>query len=641
MPFNAYNYYQIGGINRKLNPFLTNPSDLRLVRNYRSTIFYTKEKRKGYTKFLDNPDSSKVYGLIHFKRADSTRRVLRLSGTSIYSYAITGSTWGAAVLTGWGKIADPMQIISTNTPAEGKLDATTDYIGQGFKVGTTGTFPSIQLLIQKTASPGTLTVEIRTDNAGSPSGSVVTNGSLTIAASAISTSLTWVYASFATAPSLTAGTQYHLVIYAAGVSGTNYYQLKNSTATVYADGVFKYSTNSGGTWAAASSGDLAFVLYRLGGCRTGHTVLNGSLILGNGGNQPVSYDGSSFTTLTAAPIARYWVTVANRAWAAGIDTNPSAVYFSKVNDPTSWANDANDISTGGVVYVDPDNNGQIVALDKKLGRIIVHKEFGKYKILLDEFGVPSDVIDLENNEPAANNWGIIASGEYNYYLRENGVYRDQSNLPEIISLPLGDLGTNITHTNLIDAVSGTLNDFIHWSVGNITETDRLKTKTYTNCVLTYNKRTEEWSLDSLAHAPTAYENWLHTDDKTRLFFGDSAGNTFVFDDATVDGAGLATSFAIEGELVWHPLRFGDPAASKDFDSIFVYSEPGVGAIVSVKDEDDEPIALGSLEGGFLSYHLPEEVQDERWIEVSILDNSRSGDSRIYGFTIEASPANRR
>lgn len=641
---NAFNYYQIGGNNRKLNPFLVNASDLRLVRNYRSIVYFAKDKRPGYTKFLDNPDTSKVYNLIHFKRNDTYRCVLRISGTSIYKYAFTGASWGAAARSNWGAVADQIQIISDTNDTSSRLDATTDRFAQGFTVSTNGTYPFIDVLLKKTGSPGNITVEIQTDNgAGKPSGVVVANGTLTITASSVTTSFAWVHAAFATAPTLTAGTQYHLVFYAASVSGAAYYDCRNATNDVYAGAlnIFQNSTNSGTTWGASAMGDMNFVIYIRTGARCGHTILNNKLLIGNGADQSLYYDGSAFTVNTAAPKAKYWLTMANRAWAAGVVTNPSALYYSKVNDPTSWTTDANDVSTGGVVYIDPDNNGSIIAIDKKVGRIIVHKEFGKYKILLDEFGVPSDVIDLESDEPTSSYWSIITSGEYNYYLRETGVYRDQGTLPELISLPLGDLATNVSYASAYDAVSGKDGDFLHWSVGSITETDRLDPKTYTNCVFTYNKRTEEWSLDTLAHAPTAYGRWRHTDSATRLFFGDSAGNTFVLDGAASDGAGLASPSPIEGELIWHPFRFGDPAASKDMGNIFVTAEPGVGAIVSIKSDGGDPETIGSLENGYLSVPLSEMSQDSRSIEVSILDTSRNAASRIYGFTVEATPQNRR
>ena len=87
------NLFQWGGLNRILNPFLIKQGDLKLCLNYNSDIVYAKKKRTGYSTFLDRPDSSQVYNLIPFDRADGSRMVLRISGTSIYKYAFSGSVW--------------------------------------------------------------------------------------------------------------------------------------------------------------------------------------------------------------------------------------------------------------------------------------------------------------------------------------------------------------------------------------------------------------------------------------------------------------------------------------------------------------------------------------------------------------------
>jgi hypothetical protein len=639
----AFNYYQIGGMNRKLNPFLVKPSDLRLVRNYVSNLFYTKEKRSGYKVFLDNPDSLQVYNLIYFKRNDGQKFTLRVSGTSIYTYSFTGATWGSATKTNWGAVADQIQIMNDTTDALALLNATTDRAAQGFKVGTTGTFPYIQLLIKKVGSPGAISLVLQTDTTGSPSGTPVTNGTLSIAAASVATSTSWVYSSFATAPSLTAGTQYHIVLSAASVDATNYYEVRNATNNVYANGVFKYSTNSGTNWSASSVGDMAFVLYRRAGVINDHTILNNKLIIGNGGDQTIYFDGSAFTAITAAPIAKYWVNIVGRAFCAGITTNPSAVYYSKVSDPTSWLNDAADVSTGGVFLVDPDNNGDIIGLERKAGRLLVHKESGIYKVIFDEYGNPSEVIDTEVNEPTISNSSIVNSGEYNYYLGRGSVFRDQGSTPEIVSLPLGDLAENVTYANGIACVAGVKGDFVYFSVGNITENDYFGGRTYSNCVFAYNKRTEEWSLYTQGHSPTAYSTFRDTNNVEQLYFGDVSGNTFVFDGTLTDGESLVgvAGTPIDGELVWTPNNFGDPSSVKTFNSIFIRSEPGVGAEVVIKHDDSDPITLGSLNKGFLDMAIPEDAQNSRELEVAIYDSSRKAASRIYGFTIEATVGTRR
>lgn len=101
-------------------------------------------------------------------------------------------------------------------------------ISQGFKPNTSSTVTKIKLWLKSVETPAatdTITLEIHTDSAGIPSGTPVTNG--TSSAVDISDTLTssyaWVEFTFTTNPSLTADTQYHLVLTGAfTVNSTNY-----------------------------------------------------------------------------------------------------------------------------------------------------------------------------------------------------------------------------------------------------------------------------------------------------------------------------------------------------------------------------------------------------------------------------------
>jgi hypothetical protein len=100
-----------------------------------------------------------------------------------------------------------------------------DKLSQGIQISSVDTAQSVKLWLKKVGSPtGNLTVKIQTDNAGSPSGTTITNGtSNTVAASSLATSYGWITFTFSTPPSLSAGTQYHIVLETAdSQSNTNY-----------------------------------------------------------------------------------------------------------------------------------------------------------------------------------------------------------------------------------------------------------------------------------------------------------------------------------------------------------------------------------------------------------------------------------
>jgi len=100
-----------------------------------------------------------------------------------------------------------------------------DKLAQGFQLTEAVSVLSVKLWLKKVASPtGNLTVKIQTNSGGSPSGTPVTNGtSNTVAASSLSTSYGYITFTFSTPPSLSASTQYHIVLETAdSQSNTNY-----------------------------------------------------------------------------------------------------------------------------------------------------------------------------------------------------------------------------------------------------------------------------------------------------------------------------------------------------------------------------------------------------------------------------------
>ena len=117
--------------------------------------------------------------------------------------------------------------------------AVEDEIGQGFTPSVSDTIPYIDLDLKKNGSPvGNLSIQIMTDNAGVPSGTVITNGtSQTIDASTISgASFSYVRFTFSTPPSVVAGTRYHittLATYANSTVNNVLWDLDNTTGNYH------------------------------------------------------------------------------------------------------------------------------------------------------------------------------------------------------------------------------------------------------------------------------------------------------------------------------------------------------------------------------------------------------------------------
>ncbi|PIZ48155.1 hypothetical protein COY32_00475, partial [candidate division WWE3 bacterium CG_4_10_14_0_2_um_filter_41_14] len=142
---------------------------------------------------------------------------------------------------------------------------------QGIQVPSTTSVGTVRLWMKKVGSPTNyLRVELQTDSSGTPSNTPVTNGTSTcIAQSTLSTSSSWVGFKFATAPSLSASTQYHIVAKAFTDSGctteqssfnqTNYtrWGLDQSGIT-YTDGL---RSSYGTSWTSVADQAFAFEIY--------------------------------------------------------------------------------------------------------------------------------------------------------------------------------------------------------------------------------------------------------------------------------------------------------------------------------------------------------------------------------------------
>jgi len=153
-------------------------------------------------------------------------------------------------------LADGTEESNTTDMAEAGLmllNYNADYqtLAGGFKITNARSVTKVIVSLNKVGSPtGTMTMTIETDSAGSPSGTPVTNGTAnTVAESGLSTSFGEITFTFATPPSLSAATQYHIVITSNRANDTSNHVKWNhgSNTTNYANGDGKRK-DSGGTW---------------------------------------------------------------------------------------------------------------------------------------------------------------------------------------------------------------------------------------------------------------------------------------------------------------------------------------------------------------------------------------------------------
>jgi len=93
------NFYNHGGINRDVNPFMAQASDLLESTNFYSRLFGSKKVRFGYAKLLDTIDSQPIRNLIYYDLGTGKKGLLRVSNKNVYKYDYTGNTWGSPIRT--------------------------------------------------------------------------------------------------------------------------------------------------------------------------------------------------------------------------------------------------------------------------------------------------------------------------------------------------------------------------------------------------------------------------------------------------------------------------------------------------------------------------------------------------------------
>jgi hypothetical protein len=140
---------------------------------------------------------------------------------------------------------------------------TTQSGAQTFTTGMTGLLDQADLLLFQTGTPSNpVTVEIRNVSGGKPATTALASASIPI--SAIGTSPAFVPVTFTTPAPVTAGTQYALVAYSAGVVGNGVGWNRQDTGNPYPGGGLFISTETlppVDTWTEFTGQDFAFKTY--------------------------------------------------------------------------------------------------------------------------------------------------------------------------------------------------------------------------------------------------------------------------------------------------------------------------------------------------------------------------------------------
>ncbi|MBA7568558.1 hypothetical protein ES708_10287 [subsurface metagenome] len=133
---------------------------------------------------------------------------------------------------------------------------------QSFTPQTDHKIATIRLRMRRVGSPGTMNVDIYLADASHfPTGSPIASGLIDANTFTTAPDGDWYLVSLAGNPTLTAGTEYCVVLHIIGGDDSNYPEWRGATASEYPNGLHSLSSNYGGSWSAQAAQDGYFIEY--------------------------------------------------------------------------------------------------------------------------------------------------------------------------------------------------------------------------------------------------------------------------------------------------------------------------------------------------------------------------------------------
>ncbi len=283
---------------------------------------------------------------------------------------ITGTAISASSVFSTADQSNTAPTIPTNSVLFRNTTATRDF-AQSFMISSSSPLSKIRLYIKKVGTPADAVVHIVNNNAGSPGTTEYATPTGTLYATQVPTSnYGWVDIIFPSAPDLTVGSTYWLVIESSTQSSSNYYQIGANTS--YANGVDKIGKYTN-TWLNTSpSGlDAYFELY-LGEASSfiGGGTYAGALTIGTGGVGDAWATNVSGTTV-AGTIYCQAGAVNNKACNTTRSSPPTQGFPLSDGNSDDWKEEASSgsITTGNITV---GSTGATMGPRKIIGNLLVN-----------------------------------------------------------------------------------------------------------------------------------------------------------------------------------------------------------------------------------------------------------------------------
>jgi hypothetical protein len=263
--------------------------------------------------------------------------------------------------------------------------------------------------------------------------------------------------------------------------------------------------------------------------RWGYTTMADSggtkyLLIGNGATIKKTSNGTTFTDVSGCPLAKYFTTLFQRVYAAGVTASPSTLFWSGTGDITDWDTVSSDSSS---TDIEAGSKGDIKGLITSNDRVLIYKE----KLLKrwnDEY-----------MKTVMSSWGTEApyslaeiDGQIFSYDRE-GIRIYNGSYPVLSSFYIQDLidGMSNSSANLERRFGLAYKDRYFLNAGNITDEDG---KTISNAMIVYDYLKNMFTIYSFADVMTAGTKVIDKNGDEIVIFGDSSGQCYKMFTGDVD-----------------------------------------------------------------------------------------------------------
>lgn len=345
----------------------------------------------------------------------------------------------------------------------------------------------------------------------------------------------------------------------------------------------------------------------------------GYMILGNGIEVYKTSDASTFSSVSGAPLAKYWTTFQERVFGAGVPADKDVLHWSSIGDLTNWS--AVSPSDSSSLNIDKHSGGTIQGIRTINDRVVIWKQ-DRIKRYDEEY-----LRTVRASSGLDAPYSISEVDGIAFTLDRNAIRMYDGNSPIEISEKISDLidGVSFSDSNKERIHGEVFKEKYYLSVGDITDED---SNTISNAWIVYDYNKNAFWLYSLDTQATALTKLMCSDGVERLYFGSTNGQVYQMFSGDTDN-GVEVEAMLEGHIFYPvgPEIFIQPK------EMFIASKYGHEMKSQItNDYSDNTITVGEYDKPVDSNLMNELGNNVLGIRINIV-HSTKGRPIFYGFTL--------